>query len=149
MKKYGTTAFFVIATAIIIYAFSIINKQPSTDPWTQQQLLEPSELAQLINDGKDSNIHIFCIGPSATIKNSIEIGEGSDKDNIEKLRQRASNLPREANIVIYCGCCPFKNCPNIRPAFSLLNEMKFTNHKLLNLSTNLKVDWLNKSYPTQ
>jgi len=49
--------------------------------------------------------------------------------------------------VIYCGCCPFEHCPNVRPAFQLLNEMKFTNQKLLNLSTNLKTDWIDKGYP--
>ena len=54
---------------------------------------------------------------------------------------------KKRNIVIYCGCCPFKDCPNIRPAFSLLNSMKFTNHKLLNLPLNLKTDWINHGYP--
>ena len=44
---------------------------------------------------------------------------------------------------------PYKNCPNVRPAFTLLNEMKFTNHKLLDLPANLKVDWIDKGYPMQ
>jgi alkanesulfonate monooxygenase len=38
-------------------------------------------------------------------------------------------------------------CPNIRPAFSLLNEMKFTHAHLLNLEHNIKTDWVAKGYP--
>lgn len=58
-----------------------------------------------------------------------------------------NNLNRNTEIVLLCGCCPFEHCPNIRPSFELMNEMKFTNHKLLNLSHNLKVDWIDKGYP--
>ncbi len=43
--------------------------------------------------------------------------------------------------------CTIANCPNIRPAFSLLNEMKFTNHKLLDIPKNIKVDWIDKGFP--
>jgi hypothetical protein len=60
-----------------------------------------------------------------------------------------STLPKDANIVIYCGCCPFVKCPNIRPAFTLLNKMGFKKHKLLNLSHNVKTDWIDKGYPVR
>ncbi|HCS20823.1 MAG TPA: hypothetical protein DIW47_09730 [Bacteroidetes bacterium] len=56
-------------------------------------------------------------------------------------------MSRDAEIIIYCGCCPFSDCPNIRPAFEVLNELKFTNPKLLNLPKNLKADWIDKGYP--
>jgi len=63
------------------------------------------------------------------------------------LKQELDKLPRDANVVVYCGCCPFAVCPNIRPAFALLNEMKFKNQKLLNLPKNIKVDWIDHDYP--
>jgi thiosulfate/3-mercaptopyruvate sulfurtransferase len=63
------------------------------------------------------------------------------------LREIVSKYPKDADIVIYCGCCPFKDCPNIRPAFNLLKEMNYTNTKLLNLPHNLKTDWADKGYP--
>jgi hypothetical protein len=50
-------------------------------------------------------------------------------------------------VVIYCGCCPFRNCPNIRPAFNLLKEKGYTKPRLLNLKQNLKVDWTDYGYP--
>ena len=90
---------------------------------------------------------IVCIGPGALIKGSVDVGETRDPENQEKLRELLSGEPRDREIVLYCGCCPFKDCPNIRPAFSLLNSMEFTGHKLLNLSHNLKTDWIDRGYP--
>ncbi len=118
----------------------------NAEPWSTKQLLDPAELAKTINAGK-SLPYIYCIGPSAVIKGSVDIGPGNEKSSIDKLKAAVSKLPKDAPIVLYCGCCPFRNCPNIRPAFSLLNQLKFTNHKLLNLATNIRVDWISKGYP--
>jgi len=117
------------------------------EPWTNKQLLQPITLAKILNDSSAQIPLIYSLGPSGLIKNSIDIGEGKNKQNIEKFRKELSKLPKNADIVIYCGCCPFKDCPNIRPPFNLLNEMQFTNHKLLNLPQNLKVNWIDKGYP--
>jgi hypothetical protein len=48
---------------------------------------------------------------------------------------------------VYCGCCPYKNCPNARPAIALLKSMKFTNYHLLDLPTNIRTDWIARGYP--
>lgn len=147
MKKTALTIVSILAIAAIAFAFGNFSKQQGEDPWKESQLMPPSELAKVINDGNKPTTYIFDIGPAGVIKNAVHIGEGSEKGNIDKLKKEVTNLPKDANIVIYCGCCPFKNCPNVRPAFSLLNEMGFTNHKLLNLPQNLRVDWINKGYP--
>jgi thiosulfate/3-mercaptopyruvate sulfurtransferase len=63
------------------------------------------------------------------------------------MRQQLSKILKDARIVIYCGCCPLEHCPNVRPAFILLNDMKFTNAQLLNLEHNVKTDWIDKGYP--
>jgi len=117
------------------------------EPWKENQLMPPAELAAMINNPDTKKPVIFCIGPNAIVKGSVDIGAAKEKDNLKKLKDEVSKLPKDASIVIYCGCCPFERCPNIRPAFQLLSEMKFTNHKLLNLPTNIKVDWINKGYP--
>lgn len=147
MNKTIITFISLFALAIIAFAFQSFSKQQGKEPWTEKQLMPPSDLAQIINKGNKPNTYIFSVGPSGLIKNAIDIGEGRDKYNVEKLRSEVSKLPKDANIVIYCGCCPFGDCPNIRPTFQLLNKMKFTNHKLLNLPENLKVDWIDKGYP--
>jgi thiosulfate/3-mercaptopyruvate sulfurtransferase len=117
------------------------------EPWRSDQLMDPAELARIINDPHAHQPVLLSIGPAAVIKNSVDIGPTQDRVNLERLRVELENLSRQSDIVIYCGCCPFKNCPNIRPAFRLLNEMKFERHKLLNLSRNIKMDWIDKGYP--
>jgi thiosulfate/3-mercaptopyruvate sulfurtransferase len=109
-------------------------------------LMEPAQLAQIIQKNEASPI-IYSIGPGAVIKNSVDIGSIKEPVNMQEFKNRLSKLPKDADIVVYCGCCPFEHCPNVRPAVAALKEMKFTNYKLLNLSHNVKTDWLDKGYP--
>lgn len=115
--------------------------------WTANQLMQPSELALKINAHEKLPV-IISIGPGAIIPNSIDIGMISDGNNKDKFIQAISKLDKNSSIVIYCGCCPFDRCPNVRPAIEELKKRKFTNYKLLNLSTNIKTDWISKGYPT-
>lgn len=147
MQKSIITVILFLAFSLMAFVSQNISKQQGKEPWTEKQLLSPEDLVKSITGENAPATYIYNIGPSGHIKNSIDIGPGKEKSNIEKLRKELIKLPKEANIVIYCGCCPFGDCPNIRPAFSLLNEMKFNNHKLLYLPKNLKVDWIDKGYP--
>jgi len=136
-----------IATAVLMLVL-VISSFKQAELWTKQQLLEPADLAKTLNDAKAPQPFIYSVGPQAVIKNSIDIGPGMEPENIAKLKLQAGKLPKTADIVIYCGCCPFANCPNIRPAFRLLKEMKFKNYKVLNLPHNVRTDWISKGYPT-
>jgi hypothetical protein len=108
--------------------------------------VEPADLAAKLKANKDLPI-IFSVGPGAIIPHSIDIGMVKDEKNLEKFRDQISKLPKSANIIIYCGCCPFEHCPDVRPAIAMLQSMKFTNYLLLNLPDNIKTDWINKGYP--
>ena len=123
------------------------NDSGNTEPWTPRQLMAPSDLAAIINNPQEKKPVIICVGPGALIKGSLDMGPASEKQNLEKLKQELNKLSRDTDIVIYCGCCPFEHCPNIRPAFILLNEMKFSRARLLNLEHNIKTDWVAKGYP--
>lgn len=129
--------------------YSCYAQQSQTEPWSEKQLLAPAVLAEKLSSGKAANTYIFNIGPSGKIKNSITIGATQEAKNIALLKKKLAQVPKNSEVVIYCGCCPFQHCPNIRPAFMLLNEMKFTNARLLNMPKNLKVDWIDKGYPMQ
>ncbi|MBS1920996.1 MAG: rhodanese-like domain-containing protein [Bacteroidetes bacterium] len=142
MKKYPRL--FVILLLLVAFA-GIVHAQ--TEPWKPGQLMQPKDLVAMINDASAPQPLIFNIGPAGLIKNAIDIGPVSKKENFDSLKSFLAGVNRDREIVIYCGCCPFKNCPNIRPAFKLLNEMNFANQKLLNLTTNLKTDWINHNYP--
>jgi hypothetical protein len=126
------------------------SKKPAPqEPWTTEQLMAPSLLAAEINNPAAKKPVIISIGPGALIKGSLDIGPAKEKGNLEKLRKELDRLPKNSDIVIYCGCCPFDHCPNIRPAFKLLNEMKFTNAHLLNIEHNIRTDWVDKGYPQE
>ena len=137
---------FLGALIVVLLFVTAFNKR-QTEPWTPDQLIQPETLAAVINDSTAIKPLIISIGPTGLIKGAIKVGAGNEKENLAELKKMLSKEDKKRNIVIYCGCCPFKDCPNIRPAFSLLTSMKFTNHKLLNLPGNLKVDWINNGYP--
>lgn len=144
-----------IRHSLIVFGFFLLlfvvtgsfKKQDKKDPWSQSQLMEPGDLAKILENKKMAKTYIFSIGPGAVIKGSIEIGPVQDGNNMLKFKKQLAVLPKDANIVIYCGCCPFEHCPNIRPGFAILTAMKFTNAMLLNLQHNVKVDWIDKGYP--
>ena len=77
-------------------------------------------------------------------------GPGSKPEGLEALKKAAEPLPRDADLVIYCGCCPMATkCPNIRPAYRTLKEMGFTHLRVLNIPTNMETDWFSKDYPSE
>lgn len=126
------------------------GRAQDSEPWSEAQLMAPAELAALLEGasaGGEDVSRIICIGPGALIPGSEDVGQTTHEANLEKLERLLSDEDRDRPVVLYCGCCPFERCPNIRPAFSLLNEMDFTGHRLLNLATNLKTDWIDKGYP--
>lgn len=135
----------LLLLTIFLSITAFINQQE--EPWRQDQLMEPKDLAAIINNPSAEQPLIICVGPAGLIKNAVNIGAASKKENLDSFKELLSKEKKDRAIVIYCGCCPFKNCPNIRPAFTLMNKMKFTNQKLLNLSHNLKADWIDHGYP--
>ena len=116
-------------------------------PWTESQLLEPSVLAANIKVAEKATPVIFNIGAVEDIKGAKHIGPVSHNENMNSLKAAVSSMPKNTEIIIYCGCCPFAKCPNIRPAFLELKKLGFNNIKLLNLPVNLQTNWISKGYP--
>ena len=129
-----------------ILVFCLAAQAQNPVNWTAKQLIEPADLAKAISQ-KNSAPLIISVGPGATIPNSIDAGMGNSPEGLQKLKAELKTVDKNRKIVIYCGCCPFEHCPNVRPAISMLREMKFTNYYLLNLPHNIKKDWIDKGYP--
>jgi hypothetical protein len=117
-----------------------------SNPWNDGDLLEPADLVNAIKPG-NTKPFILNIGPVENIPGATHIGAVSNPKNMNTLQKTLVPLPRNTAVVIYCGCCPFAKCPNIRPAFNELKKLGFTNVKVLNLTTNLKTNWIEKGYP--
>lgn len=143
MKKRNLFQYFLLAF-IMLSCYQSDAQKPIN--WTEDQLIQPAVLAQTLQTNIDVPV-IISVGPGAIIPHSIDIGMVNDEKNLEKFKEKISTLPKDTNIVIYCGCCPFERCPNVRPAIDELKKMKFTNYHLLNLPQNIKADWISKGYP--
>ena len=134
--------------AVVVLFFSIKSQAQNPINWTPDQLMQPSELSNSITTQKDLPL-IISVGPGAVIPNSIDAGMSSKPEGLEKLKTQLKAMDKDRKIVIYCGCCPFEHCPNVRPAIDILKEMNFSNYYLLDLPHNIKVDWIDKGYPVK
>ncbi|MHB1922627.1 MAG: rhodanese-like domain-containing protein [Chitinophagaceae bacterium] len=119
------------------------------DPWNKNQLIEPADLMKLMEGSPKSRPLILDIGPAGVIQGAKQIGPTDEKEGMMVLKKELVHLSKEQSIVFYCGCCPFAKCPDIRPAFRLIQQMGFSNARLLYLPHNLKVDWIDHGYPLQ
>lgn len=132
---------------LMAFCFANVQAQGFNEPWNPNQLMSATVLANKITQNRMEHTVVINIGPDAVIKNSYNVGPANDAENITKLKKYLSGISKDKEVVIYCGCCPFDICPNIRPAFKTLQEMGFTNAKLLNIPKNIKTDWIDKGFP--
>jgi thiosulfate/3-mercaptopyruvate sulfurtransferase len=114
-------------------------------------VVQPKELASHLN----SKPAVFHVGFNVLYRNSKHIpgavyaGPGRQAEGLDALKAAVEKLPRDREIVLYCGCCPWDHCPNIRPAMALLQQLGFKNVKALYLAENFKVDWIDAGYPVE
>jgi len=81
------------------------------------------------------------------IPGSKYCGPARSPEGIANLKTCLQGVARSKAIVLYCGCCPWQECPNIRPAFKTLKAMGFTNIKVLHIANNFGRDWAQNGYP--
>ena len=129
-----------------------LGQEAASDPWASGELLQPDGLAKAIQSGKAPiilSVAFPVLYHGKHIVHAINAGPTSKPEGIEALKSAVADLPKNADIVIYCGCCPMVKCPNIRPAYRTLKELGFTHIRVLNLPTNLHSDWVSKDYPSE
>ncbi len=117
------------------------------------QRITPEELAGMLQSPQRQKPVVLNVGPSilymqAHIPGAEYIGVASDKAGLERLRARVKPLPRNTFVVLYCGCCPWSHCPNVRPAYRELEAMGFSTVKVLYIADSFGRDWVDKGYPT-
>lgn len=117
-------------------------------------LFQPADLARELAAAPDSRPVILYVGfrtlfAGGHISGATFHGTASTQQGLSDIKKWAEPLPRTTNLVIYCGCCPFQRCPNIRPAFALFRNMGFMHVRVLELPTNFATDWVDKQFPTE
>jgi thiosulfate/3-mercaptopyruvate sulfurtransferase len=126
------------------------NGPGNENPWNESQIAPPEDLAKQLSSDKPPIILQVGIQPLYKISHipgAIYAGPASDAPGLDRLKKEAQALPRNTDLVLYCGCCPFNDCPNVKPAFVALQAMGFTRLRVLMLPNNFTQDWVNKGYP--
>ena len=116
-------------------------------------LVQPADFAAQLA-AKGPRPAVFMVGPnvlyrSKHIPGSVFAGPGRDEAGLAILKAEAGELPHDKEIVVYCGCCPYEMCPNVRPALETLRQMGFTRVKALMIPTNFATDWVDHGYPVE
>lgn len=124
----------------------------AADPWTSGDLVQPQQLMTQLSGPADSRPRVVCVGfkflyESGHVPGSVFYGPAREAAALQDLEAAAKDWPRDKELVIYCGCCPLKQCPNVRPAFTSLKAMGFTRLRLLDLETDFRTNW--KGLPTE
>src|ERR1700734_2545308 len=104
--------------------------QQGPDPCPTTALLHPAALAGILKSAEGKQPPVIGVGPRnlyliKPISHASYAGPGSKAEGIEALKQAVAGLDKNADIVIYCGCCPMDRCPNVRPAFRVLAELGY------------------------
>jgi thiosulfate/3-mercaptopyruvate sulfurtransferase len=123
-------------------------------PLSGRMLMSPEAVAKLLPTAKGKKAVIIQVGfynlyAQAHIPGSEYLGPASRPEGLAKLQERVRSLPHDQFIVLYCGCCPWSHCPNIKPAYEALHAMGFSNVKVMHITDNFGTDWVNKGYPTK
>jgi len=116
-------------------------------------LVEPKDLAAQLASNS-ARPAIFQVGPNVLFRSkhipaAVYAGPGSKPEGLGLLENAVANLPRDRDLVIYCGCCPWDKCPNIQPALDLLHKLGFKRVRAMHVPTNFKTDWIDRGYPVE
>jgi len=141
---------FLFIPAVILIATVLLA---GADPWTDADLLSPAQFGPTVS-AKGPKPPIYYVGFNVLyrgkhIPGAVYAGPGAKPEGIELFKRELRDVARDKEIVIYCGCCPIDQCPNLRPAFRVAREMGFKKVKVLMLPTSFGVDWVEKGYPAE
>jgi 3-mercaptopyruvate sulfurtransferase SseA len=140
----------VIAAAVASALAQDPAKKEDPLPPGSNQLIQAEELAQALKGARKPVV--LYVGPKsiyaqAHIPGAENIGPVGRPEGMEKLRARAASLAKDSPVVIYCGCCPWDHCPNIRPAYAELKKAGFTSVRVLYLENSFGANWKDKGFP--
>lgn len=142
----------VCLLAVLCVVSTNVYAQQTDSEIPAAQLLQPAELVKILNSSASEKPLILQVGShvlyaEAHIPGSEYVGAGGQDSGLQALRDRVKSLKRDQLLVLYCGCCPWGKCPNIRPAYHALTSLGFTRVKVLYIADNFGTNWVAKGYP--
>ncbi|MFO0677021.1 MAG: hypothetical protein U0169_10820 [Polyangiaceae bacterium] len=140
-------------SALSVAACRAKSDAPGAEP-PVGPLLSPADLAARLSDVAAGKMVVFYVGPDALFakghvpgarKLPALDGEGGG----DALTKALASVPAATDIVLYCGCCPVRNCPNVRPASAALRASGRSNAHVLDLPTRFTTDWVDKGFAVE
>jgi thiosulfate/3-mercaptopyruvate sulfurtransferase len=137
--------------AVAIMPLAAWSAPASTIP--ADELVQPAQLAAQLADAQAAKPLVLQVGfrtlyDQAHIPGAEYAGPANTDAGLQALRNRVAAVPRDAAIVIYCGCCPWSRCPNIAAARDALHALGFSQVKVMYIAENFGTDWVDKGYPS-
>jgi hypothetical protein len=134
----------------LLLAFSgILSAYSQAPAWKKEQLMPTKELSDKIQTNAKDKPVVFNVGPMENIKTAVFVGRATSATCVEKMKSTLAMENKTKAVVVYCGCCSYASCPNIRPAYDALIAAGFKNTKVLELPEGIKPDWVAKGYPME
>ena len=124
----------------------------AAEPWADADVRQPASLAKDLQAGKRPLVLYVgfpILYKAARIPGAVLAGPGSKQSGLDLMQKALAGVAKDREIVLYCGCCPFDHCPNIRPAFEKIRAAGYTNVSLVMMPTSFHTDWVEKGYPVE
>jgi thiosulfate/3-mercaptopyruvate sulfurtransferase len=148
------------ATALAVVVLSAACAAGGTDaaslgePWGANTVAPADFARELAGASGNDKPLVVCTAPPflygrGHVPGAVLHGPASSPDGLRDLTDWAQTLPRATNLVIYCGCCPLSDCPNLRPAYTALKALGFTRLRVLLLPQSFGADWAARGYPIE
>jgi hypothetical protein len=114
--------------------------------------IQPEQLGRLLAGpaaGRPKLLHVGfrVLYRSGHITGSRYVGPASKPEGLDSLKAVLRPLRRQDPLVLYCGCCPWKHCPNVLPAFRVARAMGFERVQVLFIADSFQRDWIDKGLP--
>lgn len=134
---------------LLLIGSGIVSSFAQAPTWKKEQLMPTKELADKITANAKDKPLIFNVGPMENIKGAQAVGAATNATFSNKILSYLTMESKTKSVVVYCGCCSYSSCPNIKPAYDILIAQGFKNTKVLELPEGIKPDWVAKGYPTE
>lgn len=144
----------LLAGCLVTASVASIVAAPAEVSVRPEDLIRPDELARMIAGPAAGRPVLLHVGFQALYKGkhipgSVYAGPASEPKGLATLKKTLQPLPRSGAVVLYCGCCPWKDCPNIRPAYQAARTLGFKKVRVLLIAQNLQQDWVAKGLPIE
>ena len=140
-----------LSAVLYLCAISMLAQQPNgaaiNPPWPAKEVVSPADFSKQLK-GIDALILQVGFEKLYAVKHIPgSVYAGPSSRDLEPLKKAVAGVPKDREIVLYCGCCPWDHCPNMKPAYNLLKSLGYTKIKVMEIPDNFGKDWVEKGYP--